>query len=173
MKITQYLSIIAIAGLFASCTIEGPAGPGGPSGENGANGVANISINTYTVTTWTLTSITNNWISYQPDTNITNYSNNAVEVYWSTPSDTVWLSMPHTNLVTPGDELGYAFNNGAVIFTYYGYTNATWPTTTFDTLYFNVAVIPPSIYVKYPNMNWKNYRQVSALPEFQTAIKKI
>jgi hypothetical protein len=174
MKLMHFLSVIALAAMAASCTVEGPAGPVGPAGQNGgngANGTANIYSNTYTITSWSTTATTNKWVSINADTNITNLSADAVEVYWSAPSDSGWLSMPHSNLVVSGDELGYGFNTGSVTFIYYGNTNATWPTVAFDTVYFNVVVIPPVMQSKYPGTNWQNAEEVyQKIPEVKAAL---
>ncbi len=170
MKFIRYLFVSSIVFSLASCTIEGPVGPTGPSGTNGANGVTNIQSATFTVTAWNTTSTPNKWVSVWADSNITNLNYDAVQVYWSTPSDTEWLALPATSIVASGDELNYGFTNGYITFIYTGNTNPAWPTAAFSTLYFNVVVIPPDLNAKYPNTNWQNAMEVQIIPEVKATV---
>lgn len=170
MKPTKYLSVLAIAALFASCAKQGPTGLTGPPGQDG---VANINTYQYTVTTggWTYVP-SNTWIATFSEPDITSADGDAVEAYWSNASSG-WLGLPTTNLDAQGDELNYGYNTGTVTFDYYGNSNAPTYYQNTLTIYFKVTVIPPSIQVKYPNVNWKNATQVAAMvPEVQAALAK-
>jgi hypothetical protein len=174
MRLTHYFSIFAIACIFASCS-KGDTGATGPQGPAGNNGVSDLSAVTYSVTVgdWTATTTANTtWISTWSEPNITDYNNDAVEVYWSN-TGSGWLSLPATGIIISGDELSYGFTDNSVTFTYYTGGSAVEPPSYYaagTTLYFNVVVIPPSIQVKYPGTNWKNAAEAAKLPEVQTML---
>ena len=173
MKLKHYLSIFSIAAAVASCS-KGETGPQGPAG---ANGVTNIYTQQYTVTgaNWNDPNSTNTWIATFQESDITDNNNDAVDVYWSN-SSSGWLALPVTSLIYSGDELSYGFNNNSITFSYYTgplYSNPPSFYTAYSTIYFKVTVIPPSIQVKYPNVNFKNAAEVAAnVPEVQAALAK-
>jgi hypothetical protein len=176
MKLSHYLSVVAIATIFASCSQQGATGPAGPTGPTGPAGTANINTQQYTVTTWNAatSSPVYTWISTWSEPDITDNNNDAVLCYWSTASSG-WLSMPVTNLLggNYGDELSFGYTNGFVTFTYYtGGTNTLPPSSYsgFTTIYFKVTVIPPSMQHRYPGTNWKNASEVAKIPEVQAAL---
>jgi hypothetical protein len=164
MRLAHYFSILAIAGIFAACS----KGDTGDTGPQGPSGVANINTQEYTVSAWTLNNTT--WTSTWSESDITDNNADAVEAYWSV-SSSGWLALPDANLFINGDELSYGYDNGVVTFSYYG-NPANSPAAYYPTIYFKVTVIPPSIQVKYPGVNWKNAQEVAQLPEVKAALYK-
>lgn len=168
MKIINYLSVIAIAAIFASC--KGDQGPAGPAG---SNGVANISSFQYTIGPGNWASNTNYW--YYADlsaSNITNSNSDVVIVDVSETGTGDWFGLQCSSYIIYGDGMEYDYNGG-VVRVQYSSTNGTSTGTYPDiTLYFKVSIIPPAIQVKYPNVNWKNYTEVSRIPEVQAALVK-
>jgi hypothetical protein len=161
MKAIHYLSIFVIAAVFASC--EGSTGATGPQGPAGANGVANITITPYNVpyTSWTQYN-SNTWYVV---TGSTIPLSDAVNVYVSLNGNT-YTPLATSSFFVSGDNLTYVFGNSGNL-TLWEYFNATGPQVSVDV---EVADIPPAINVKYPNMNWNNYAEVSELPEFKAAL---
>lgn len=184
------ISILAITGLFSSCSKgdTGPPGPIGAQGTSGLNGSANIITSTYTVTTniasgdtsssWTSTGTpTYHWIAGFIDTNITSNNVDVVQAYWSTSFGSGWNALPNSSLVNQGDQLSYRYNDDSVSFTYYTggapYTKYLgYPATSpaFTTIIFKVIVIPPTLTINHPGINWKNAAEVAQLPEVQAAL---
>lgn len=168
MKLTHYLSILALAAIFASCG-KGDTGPQGPQGDPGTNGVANIYTRIYDVSLWSYAG-SNNWISTSQESDITDNNNDAVEVYWNTSLNSGWLSMPAASIFVPQDQLEYGFTDNSVTFTYYNNGSGNSPSNYYSDIYFKVTVIPPSVQHKYPNTNWQNASEVQKIPEVQAAL---
>lgn len=187
-----YTSIMAMSGLFYSCSKgdTGPPGPQGAQGTAGINGSANIITTTYTITTtvvskdtessWNPTSSpTYHWVAGFIDTNITISSVDVVLAYWSTSYGADWNALPVSSLLNNGDEMSYRYNNDSISFSYYtggapytkypGYPAAS---PGYSTLLFKVLIVPPGLALNHPNINWKNISQVAALPEVQAALNK-
>jgi hypothetical protein len=165
MKLNSILKAVVLpaiaAFLFVGCT--GPAGPEGPQGNPGNDGVANISSQSYTVSTWNVVN-TNNFSSSWTAPAITDQANDLVEVYFVNNSG-VYLPLPANSVVTGGDILSCGFNNNAINFYYYdpsGSPSGTWV--------FNVVVVPPAAQKKHPNTNWSNYTEVKAIMDLQPAV---
>ncbi len=167
MKAIHYLSILVIAAMFASCS-KGDTGAQGPAG---TNGVANISTQEYTVNSWPNETDYTYYVTFS-ESDITDQDNDAVEVYWATPSVTGWLALPATGIYNAGDELSYGFADNSITFNYYtgGSSSPNLPPSEYNTIYFKVTVIPPSIQVKYPGTNWKNASEVANIPEVHDAL---
>ncbi len=178
MKLSHYLSTIALAAIFSSCGSQGatgPAGPTGATGATGANGTANIFTTLYTVNSsnWTDPSSDVTWISTWTESDITDNNNDAVVAYWSTASSG-WLALPVSSLIASGDEMSFGYNDNSVTFSYYtGGASFTQPPSSyagFAVIYFKVTVIPPAIQHKYPGTNWQNASEVQKIPEVQAAL---
>lgn len=168
MKTIKYLSILIIAAIFASCS-KGEQGPAGPAG---SNGVANINSYTYTIYTYNWAVGSNNWEYVDlNESNITNSNTDGVIVGVSEFGNGDWFGVPCSSFAVVGDVMLCDYDNGVVRIQYSsnGSSGGSAPSIT---LYFKVTVIPPAIQHKYPNVNWKNYSQVAALPEFQAALEK-
>lgn len=184
------ISILALSSLFSSCSKgdTGPPGAQGIQGIAGANGAANISTTIYSVTTtvvagdtissWTSTSSpTYHWVVNFIDTLIDVNNLDVVEAYWSTSYGSGWNALPVVSLINQGDELNYRYNNDTVSFTYYtgGAPYTKYPgypaiSKGYTTLLFKVLVIPPSLELSHPEINWKNAAEAAALPEVKTAL---
>lgn len=172
MKLSHYLSIFAIAAVVASCS----KGDTGATGPQGPSGVPNINTQQYTVTSanWSAPTTPYTWIASFTESDITDNNNDAVEAYWSV-SSSGWLALPATSLVVTGDQLSYGYDDDIVTFSYYTGGTNTDPISSYSgysTIYFKVTVIPPSIQVKYPNVNWKNASEALQVPEVQAALGK-
>lgn len=185
-------SIMSMSGLFYSCSKgdTGPPGPQGAQGTAGINGSANIISTTYTVTTsvvskdteslWTpVGSPTYHWVAGFADTNIMISSLDVILAYWSTGYGADWNALPVTSLINNNDEMSYRYNNDSISFTYYTggapYTKYPgYPATSpaFGSILFKVLIVPPGLAINYPDVNWKNASQVTALPEIQAALNK-
>jgi hypothetical protein len=191
-KAALFISIMAMSGLFYSCSKgdTGPPGPEGPQGTTGMNGSANIISSTYIVTTtivskdtessWTpVGSPTYHWVAGFIDTSITISSLDVVLAYWSTGYGADWNALPAAPLINNGDNMNYRYNNDSISFTYYTggapYTKYPgYPATSpvFGTILFKVIIVPPGLAVNHPEVNWKNASQAAALPEVQAALNK-
>lgn len=167
MRKIKYLSILVIAGLFASCVKQGPAGP---QGENGANGTANITAtyDSVPVSSWTYNAGVSEWFFDTPQI-IPN--GDGVLVYESLGSN-VFEPLPAYNTFASGDVVTFKYGNGAALSIWY-YNAASPSTKPTAKLTIEIVDIPPAMHVKYPKVNWSNYNEVSALPEFQIAQAKV
>jgi len=178
METKSFLITAAIiATIFTSCSkgdtgATGPTGPAGTNGTNGANGtngtngVANISSNIYSVTPGDWSSVgTDAYGVNITDASIANANTDGIEVFVST-NGTLWFGLPLNNFLVNGDEMVYEYQNGEIAL---GYFYSSAPTSTID---LKVVVIPPSIYVQYPNTNWNDYSQVSAIVQTEGMLKK-
>lgn len=162
MKLKHYLSILAIAAVVASCS-KGDTGPQGPPG---ANGVANLSVWNYTVPF-------NDWLSYNSNTwyyvtGVSLPTTDVVNVYVSLNGAT-YTPLATSSFFTSGDNLTFVYGNSGNV-TLWEYFNSIGPNVS---VYVQIADIPPAINAKYPKVNWNNYSEVSALPEYKAALTKI
>jgi hypothetical protein len=181
MKILRILSFAAgMAFLLSGCTgAVGPAGPqgdpgingtNGTNGANGANGVANINITIIDVFSSSWTTASNYEYSANSDTAIHSNTNNVVIASVSGTSGTgPWQALPASDVFAPsgGDQLNFNWQAGQITF-YYEYS--TFAYVPYH-IWVNVAVIPPAVYKKYPNVNFKDANQVMQLPEWKAAMK--
>lgn len=162
MKLTRYLSVLAIAAMFASCSQQGPTGPTGPAG---ANGVANITTTGYTVSPL-------NWDNYNSSTWYVNTNqvvptSDVAVVYYSLTGNG-YTPLPAYSIFTSGDFLTFSFSNSGGLTLWY-YYSASSPTVD---IFVNVVDIPPSVQAKYPNTNWQNSMEVlQKIPEVQNALR--
>jgi hypothetical protein len=163
MKKLHFLSIATgVALLFTSCV-----GPEGPEGPEGPSGVANINISIYDIANSYWTS-QGTYFSAPVTDNAVAATNNEVSVAFSTNgSDGPWQGMPTKSVFNSGDQLTFAWTSSQVTFFY---DNATLNGVPSD-VWFNVAVIPPAIYKKYPNVNFKDVSQLAQLSEWKAAMK--
>ena len=140
------MSITAI--LFNGCK-----GKDGAPGATGPAGNANVHSGTVSVTpgSWSNPQ-TGEYTAAFSDPSLTNATVDGVEAFIS-PDGVTWLAIPQTSLLVNGDNMSYAYQNGAVTFIYL-YTSA--PTVT---VYLKVVVIPPALRTN-PNVNYKNYESL-------------
>jgi hypothetical protein len=167
--ILKTMVILCVAIMLNGCAgKDGAPGATGPQGTNGVNGVANISTTNFTVYagTWTTLKANYGYDYVQSVSAITDYNNDAVEVFFQTTAGADWIPLPVSNWFINGDELTYEFNNGAVVIYYYSSVSTTAPSST---IYFNVKVIPPAIMKQHPNTNWKDYKEVQSIINSQKA----
>lgn len=163
MRLKHYLSILAIAVIAASCSKEGPTGPQGPPGENG---VSDLTATYYTVSASDWTFQSNQW--YYNTTQIVP-NGDGVMVYWSSDGSG-YSPLPATYVYYSGDELTYIYGSSAGLTLWYSNNAVTAPDAIID---IEIVDIPPAMYVKYPKVNWNNYAEVSALPEYKAALAKV
>jgi len=176
MKTIKFLTIIAvIAVIFNSCS-KGDTGTAGPTGATGAQGNANVSGSAYNVTSW-------GWLSpiYYATFNVSNLTSDiqnqgSVAVYVSIDAGTTWNSIPATYVGSVENAFwSFATQTGIVQVNFEwndmgedGDPNSTYATT----IEIKVVCIAPAMIVKYPNTNWKNLAEVSALPEVKAVLNK-
>jgi hypothetical protein len=164
MKKIKYLSILAVAALFASCVKQGPAGP---QGENGLNGTSNIVAyyDSIPVADWTYSVSASQW--YFNTTQVIS-NGDGIMVYESSGSN-VYEGLPASNTFFSGDNLNFKYGNGAAVSIWY--TNTSSPITKPNTkIMIEIVDIPPSMQVKYPKVNWSNQSEVAQLPEYKAAL---
>lgn len=161
MKLANYLSILAAAALFASCVKQGPVGP---QGENGANGSANITAtyDTVSASAWTFNVSSSQWY-YNTSQVISN--GDGVMVYESLGAN-VYEPLPASNTFVNADEMTFKYGDGAAVSIWY-YNTVIPANKPSAKLTIEIVDIPPSMQVKYPKVNWQNYNEVAALPEFR------
>lgn len=173
MKTISYLtSIFVMAAILASCS-KGEQGPAGPAG---TNGTANINVYSVTVDPGEWNEY--NSVNWYYNTNITASTSDMVNVYFTLGSAPIpaYVALPYVGVFNGTDELWYNFNTGYYIqLNYFADVGGTISSANppDKTVYFNVAIIPPAIQVKYPNVNWKNAAEVTQLPEYKAALAKI
>jgi hypothetical protein len=162
---TIVTGIVAGMLLFTSCGKDGPVGPQGPAGKNGA---ANITVQDFTVTTWS--SIPN--FDYYADLTIPALTqavqdNGTVQVFMSWNSGTpIWTALPYTFNNTPVYIMNYNTQTGFVVLQWV-YNNsggplANDPNTEFGvtSLQFKVVIIPPAARLAHPNVNFHNFNEI-------------
>lgn len=167
MKLRTYFSIIAIAALAFSCTKQGPTGPTGPAGAS-----ANVAVQTYTVApgVWRYNG-NGGWnCDLAPASNI-NPTQGAVSILFSY-NDVKWMGLPYIGNTVGDVDINYTVTTDSIQIQYLPQTNAGSIGAPTNTVYVQVSLLPQSIMVKYPNINWQNAIQVSQLPEVQAASKK-
>ncbi len=162
MRIKHYLSVVAISALLASCAKEGPAGP---QGDPGLNGVSNMTVTTYVIPASSWSQYNSNTWDVVTGSGI--YTSDAVNVYVSLNNND-YTPLATSSFFVGGDNLTFVFSNTGNV-TLWEYFNSAGPTVG---LYAEVCDIPPALNIKYPNVNWNDYTQVSALPEFKAALVK-
>ncbi|NNM95853.1 MAG: hypothetical protein HKL88_10415 [Bacteroidia bacterium] len=182
-NILWILAAYTLLGLaFSSCS--GPAGPVGAQGPPGTKGTSNIQFVTYTVPA--IAAPAGDWnpigspnpTGYGADLivpAITTDTNLVVQVYYSLSGISgPWSAMPSTQVFyAPGtdtaDQLGFNWDTKNVTIVY----NIMPPIVTQmpkNTIYFDVAVIPPVYMRRHPNVNWKSGTAVMQLPEVEAEL---
>lgn len=140
--------------LGASCTKVGPMGPQGPSGNANVWGSS-----IFTVSSWSYSSNTYSGTFLDPDITTAVAASGVVEVF-KQYSDGTWTNLPDIN------------NNVATVFNFYqgGFTiyinsinGATTPAP--GVINFRAVVIPSSVKLANPHVNWKNYNEAMAALE--------
>jgi hypothetical protein len=164
MKLNRYLSIIAIAAMFASCSQQGATGPAGPQGPAGANGVSGLTTNGYTVSS---ASWTPSGSEYYVATTQTIPLTDVAVVYYSINSGNSYSPLPATSVFAYGDYLTFSYSNtGALTLWYTPNPSASVP----GGVLINVVDIPPSVQNSRPNTNWENASEIQYFPEVQAAL---
>lgn len=158
---TLATSIIATTLLFTACK----KGDTGPAGATGANGSANVTTQTYTVTSWIDVGS-----GYQWSTNLnvtalsaSTQSKAAVEVFLSVDSAKHWKALPYTDFGGQPVYMNFTTSTNSVQITWFNSFGNTIsdPNTAFGTnCQFKVVVIPPAM-VK-PNVNTHDYNTIKA-----------
>jgi hypothetical protein len=202
MRAVHYLSILAIAGVFACCSkgdngATGPMGPAGATGamgatgatgangtngtngakgDTGAQGNANVIGQTFTANAWSYTSPA--WSEDFTVTALTSaiVSKGAVEVYMSGNSGVDWYAMPYTVYGSIGNYIaGYSFglNEVQVTWIYNSAGSGSSPSQYYGSTLVNVICIAPSMIKRYPNINWKNAAEVAQIPEVASVLKSM
>lgn len=156
------ISVIIITALLSSCTKEGPTGPEGPqgiAGTNGTNGVVNVSTTLITISPINWTNMGGGEFEYgYADSSLTNADVDGIEVFYQEEIyPNAYEPLPCSNFISNGDKLTYIYGTITIDFFYFFASAPTSP------MVIKIVVIPPSIMIKYPNTNWKDYSQVSAI----------
>jgi hypothetical protein len=162
--------------LFYSCS-KGPTGQTGSTGPQGPAG-NNVTVkqNTYNipVTSWGQPN-GNVYTCIEYDPQISNYTEDVVEVYLEAPAiaplTPTFNLLPLTDPYLTGsgntDYLTFSFVDYYISFLY---TNSS-PEAPLSPVTLIVYVIPPSVQVKHPRTDWNNTAEVARLPEMQEAMK--
>ncbi|HEX7414639.1 MAG TPA: hypothetical protein VF411_11400 [Bacteroidia bacterium] len=167
MKKTLAAGIVAGMLLFAGCSKDGATGPAGATGPqgttgtngtNGTNGSANVS-------TYNLTQAPNQWTSdgyggWKALFTATGFNPTvgAVEAFFSA-DNTNWYAMPFT--FSTNETVAYSFNSAGLTVNDIAIGTTAIPAWT-TTCYFKFVVIPPAHRMANPNLNLKNWAEVSA-----------
>ena len=163
MKTIKLLLILFLYTAISSCSKEGPAGPAG------AQGNANVTPNTYTVASWD-----NNGYVYYANFSVSALTSSiqnggAIETFLSTDGGTDWSALPFTQFISGGSNYMWTYTtsvgNVEVIWTYNGIGLGSDPNTIYgvSSCEFKVVCIAPAAMKKYPNANWKDYKQVKVI----------
>jgi len=164
MRLTHYLSVLAIAVIITSCAKQGPVGPQGPAG---ANGSSNVTVQTYTIAT-------NEWVSNGNggwNANLTpsiDPTQGAISILFSN-DDVHWLGLPYVGNVSGDADINYQISSSTIQIQYVPQTTAPSIVAPANTVYIQASMVPPAIQVKHPNVNWQNAAEVAQLPEIQAA----
>ena len=165
MKLTHYISILAIAAVFGACS-KGETGPQGPQGPAGANGVSNLVISGYSISPGSWNSY--NSTTWYVNTNQVVPTSDVAVVYYSLDGNS-YSPLPVYSAFTSGDFLTFSFSNSGGLTLWYYFSAAQPPVT----IYVNVADIPPAVQAKYPGTNWQNGMEVlQKVPEVSAALSK-
>ncbi|MBK8873544.1 MAG: hypothetical protein IPN13_06305 [Bacteroidetes bacterium] len=158
-KLSYLITVIIV--IFSGCAKDGETGPQGPAGANGLNGNANVTAETFTVSSWS----SNSYVWYA-NLNVASLSqlaqnNGAVQVFYSANNGTTWVALPWTvvgstnyfmNYLTETDliQIQWWFNGAGI---------GSNPNTYFSAIsMFKVVVIPPRLV--NPKINLNNYEDV-------------
>jgi len=176
MKKILFLFAVIATVVFTSCSKEGKQGVAGKDGN------ANIINTSLTLRNWH--TIWDDGTSYdytdsiswtQIDGSI--LSNGVVLVYALESTDNnapvVWYALPfsfsgrdNTTGLKYLESFSYSINRGAIKIECVGYDEISGSANILSGLngvQIRIVVIPPSIMSKYPNTNWKNYKEVDGL----------
>ena len=88
------------------------------------------------------------------DIDINNYKNDFVMAFCQIASSGDYFNLPSTNFLANGDNLSFAYDNGAIIFFYF---NSSVPSMDLN---IKIIDITPASHLANPNVNWKNYIEV-------------
>jgi hypothetical protein len=165
MRLSHYLSVFVTAAIITSCVKQGPIGPQGPAGGNGS---ANVTVQTYTVTS-------NEWISNGNGGWNANLASSidptqgAVSILYSDDNAAHWLGLPYVGNVTGDADINYVISSSAIQIQYVPQTGAPSIVAPANTVFIQASLVPPVIQAIHPNINWKNANEVAQLPEVQAA----
>ncbi len=192
MRAVHYLSILAIAGVFACCSkgdtgavgpvgatgANGTQGATGPKGDTGAQGNANVVSQTFTASAWTYSNP--QWYENFSVTALTStiVSAGAVEVYLSANAGTNWTALPYTQYGSVANYVAgytYGLNSLEVTWIYNSVGSGSDPNTYYSTsaCLIKVVCIAPAIIKKYPGTDWKNSAAVAQIPEVSSVLKSM
>ena len=163
-KILFLFAIIATV-VFTSCTKEGKAGKDGNANV--------ISSNTVTINNWT--KVLDDGINYDYTANISFASitdevknKGLVLIYCQQGSD--WYALPYTDAGTDAttglkysNSFNYSINTGSTKIECNGFDDSGTASGVTENIVVRIVVIPASITSKYPNTNWKDYKEVDRL----------
>jgi len=156
-----YLSIVIIITL-SGCAKDGATGLTGPQGTAGSNGNANVSAQTFFVTTWL--GGPHYWHSdiNVPALTADVQNSGAVEVFFSYDSVTTWSVLPWDGGLSGYKMTFSTFLNYVTIeWSREGTVTGTDPNIFFSgTCKFKVVIIPSAQRVTHPEVNWKNYYEI-------------
>jgi len=156
-------SLLAVGTLMVgSCTKTGPQGPQGPTGNANVIGEDPFYVSTWNYTTNTSGNIATYYANFT-DNNITAdvAAYGLVEVYKFYPNGVGWTNLPDIDGVTT---TVYNFGTGGFSITILT-TDGTPPNPP-GTVEFRAVIIPSSVRIANPTVNWKNYS------EAMTALNK-
>lgn len=162
MKRLKQFCLVLIIGAIA-ITIDGCKK--GKDGEPGKDGSSNVTSYTYSIPSWT-----NGPSFWYTDLNVpeltsSNINTASVQVYFGTVSNT-WTAMPFTQYATINYWMNFVttIGNIDVQWWYNGAGTGSSPVSYYSglTSQFKVVIIPPSMMVANPDVNWKNYEEVKS-----------
>ena len=168
MKKIYFLFAIIATVAFTSCSKEGKQGVAGKDGNANV-----ISSNTVTLTNWIAVlddGINYNYTSTISYASITDQVKNkgVVMVYAQSGSD--WYALPYSDAGNEGGIIyststNYSINTGSIKIEDTGFDGAgtSYIATSLNGMVIRIVVIPASITSKYPNTNWKDYKEVDKL----------
>ena|GEM_PF-6249695 len=143
--------------ILNSCTKTGPQGPQGPQGNANVKGSDGFSVS---ASSWTFNTGENAWWVSFVDQDITSVVSNhgEVEIFLYYPSDQTWRNLPD---IINGTQFYFRYNTGGFDI-YYGNVNGTAPLAPTSTFIFRSVVIAPGFRQSHPNVNVKNYSELTA-----------
>jgi hypothetical protein len=137
----------------------------GKSGLNGIDGNANIFNKAYPISSTQWINGPDYWLMDLPvdELTITTASTAGVQVYWG--EDDTWYAIPYTSVRTTGNYfMGFitSVDNVRISWTYNSIGHGSNPCNILpgNFKFFKVVVIPPSVMMKNPNLDLKDYQEV-------------
>jgi hypothetical protein len=171
--ILNTMMAIGIALMLNGCA--GKDGAPGATGPQGAQGNANVTTQTWTVSSWGNNG--SNYYASFSDPNLTSaiQSSGTVEVFFTPDGGTTWTALPFTQYMgsgSPNYYWEYKTQVGVVyvLWTYNGAGLGSDPNAIYGvTSEFKDVCIAAAIMKQHPNTNWKDYSQVQSIISSQKA----